>query len=253
MAQKIDRDAAAVRGFAVLEAIAGEDGPTTLAGLATKVGLPKPTVHRLLLQLGSAGLVSREPEGKRYAVGQRLSQLALKVLANSSRRGARHAILQGLVAELGETCNLTMLDGAEVLYLDRVETASPLRVNLQPGSRVPLHCTASGKLLLALLPAPRRARLLAQLAMPRHTAQTLTTRVELEKELKRVRADKVSTDNEEFITGLVCVAVPIVAQDGHALAAVAMQAPVARMPLERSIGHAPRLRTAALALAKTFE
>lgn len=253
MARKLDQSAASVRAFAVLDALVDDDGPVTLAELAGRVALPKPTVHRLLAQLETAQLVSREPEGRRFGVGPRLSQLALRVMTNSTVRGVRHAILQGLVDELGETCNLTMLDGAQIVYLDRVETPSPLRVNLQPGSTVPLHCTASGKLLLALLPAPRRGRLVAQMRLERQTENTLVDRAALEQELRRVRRDKVGVDAEEFVTGLVCVAVPIAGKDGRAIAAVAVQAPAARMPLERALGHVPRLRVAAAALAKSFE
>jgi DNA-binding IclR family transcriptional regulator len=252
MARKKDPASASVRSFAVLDALVADDGPVALADLAKRVGLPKPTVHRLLAQLEAAQLVGREPGGRRFSVGARLSALALRVLSNSTHRGARRAILQGLVDELGETCNLTMLDGAQIVYLDRVETPSPLRLNLQSGSRVPLHCTASGKLLLALLPAPRRARLVRQLKLDAQTPNTLTDRAALEAALKRVRRERLSVDAEEFITGLVCVAVPILAADGHAIAAVAMQAPVARMPLERALGHASRLREAATALGATF-
>ena len=252
MVRKRDASSACVRAFALLEVLAAEDGPVALADLASRVGLPKATVHRLLAQLAGAGLVGREPERRRFAVGARFSALALRVLANSTHRGVRRAILQGLVDELGETCNLTMLDGAEIVYLDRVDTPSPLRVNLQPGSKVPLHCTASGKLLLALLPAQRRARIVRHLRLEARTANTITARPALETTLKRIRRERLSTDAEEFITGLVCVAVPILAADGRALAAVAMQAPVARMPLERALRHATRLREAAGALAGSF-
>lgn len=253
MAKKNDRNAPTVRAFSVLDVLASNDRPVSLAELASQVRLPKPSVHRLLAQLGSVDLVRREPGGKRFAVGPRLSRLALHVLMNSTTRGTRHAILQRLVDELGETCNLTMLDGAEVVYLDRVEAAWPLRISLQPGSRVPLHCTASGKLLLALQPAAKRTRLLDRIALTRHTPHTLTERAPLEEELKRIRQRKVSTDNEEYLAGLVCVAVPITAPDGKAFAAVAVQALLARMPLERALGEVRRLKSAAAALASTFD
>ncbi len=253
MSAVLDRNSAAVRAFAVLDALAAADGPAALADLALQVGLPKPTVHRLLAQLESAGVVMREPQGKRFTVGTRLSRLALQVLANSTQRGARHATLRALVDDLGETCNLTMLDGDEVVYLDRVDTASQLRVSLQPGSRVPLHCSASGKLLAALLPAAQRTRLLEHATLAPFTAKTITTREALEAELARTRRDRVGTDDEEYITGLACVAVPVLNAGGRAIAAIAMQAPVARMPLARALGHVPRLREAAAALADTFE
>ncbi len=252
MSTVLDRHAAAVRAFAVLDALAAADGPATLADISVQVGLPKPTVHRLLAQLESAGVVMREPQGKRFSVGARMSRLALQVLANSTQRGSRHAILRALVDELGETCNLTILDRAEVVYLDRVDTASPLRVNLQPGSRVPLHCSASGKLLLALLPAQQRERVVANAILTRFTDNTLATREALEAELARIRREKAGTDNEEYLTGLVCVAVPVSDAGGRAIAAVAMQAPVARMPLARALEHLPQLRRAAAAMATTF-
>jgi IclR family acetate operon transcriptional repressor len=252
MSPDLDRSAAAIRAFAVLDALAATDGPATLAGISLQVGLPKPTVHRLLAQLVSAGVVTREPNGKRFAVGARLSRLALQVLSNSTQRGARHAILQGLVDNLGETCNLTMLDRAEVVYLDRVDSASPLRVSLQPGSRVPLHCSASGKLLLALQPAPQRARLLERATLTRFTDKTLVTQEAFEAELARIRRDKVGLDDEEYVTGLVCVAVPVTTAGGRAIAAIALQAPVARMPLSRALEHLPALRRAAGEIAKTF-
>ena len=253
MARKQDSTAASLRAFAALDALVDEDGPVALAEIAARIGLPKPTVHRLLAQLEEGELVQREPDGRRYVVGPRLASLALRVMTHSTHRGARHAILQGLVDELGETCNLTMLDGAQIVYLDRVETPSPLRVNLQPGSKVPLHCTASGKLLLALLPAARRTRLLEQVSLERHTDNPFVERAKLEDELKRVRREKLSVDAEEFVPGLVCAAVPIFARDGRAIAAVATQGPITRMPLERAIALAPRLREAATALAQTFE
>ena len=253
MARKQDSTAASLRAFAALDALVDEDGPVALAEIAARIGLPKPTVHRLLAQLEEGELVQREPDGRRYVVGPRLASLALRVMTHSTHRGARHAILQGLVDELGETCNLTMLDGAQIVYLDRVETPSPLRVNLQPGSKVPLHCTASGKLLLALLPAARRTRLLEQVQLERHTDNTFVERAKLEDELKRVRREKLSVDAAEFVPGLVCAAVPIFAKDGRAIAAVATQGPITRMPLERAIALAPRLREAATALAQTFE
>ena len=133
---------------------------------------------------------------------------------------------------MGETCNLTALSGAEVIYLDRVETAFPLRLDLRPGSRVPLHCSASGKLFLAHLPRAQRERLLDGLDYQRFTAHTLADRDALEAELERIRREGHSVDAEEFIDGLVCVAVPVRDEpDGPVRCAVALQAPAVRMSL----------------------
>jgi IclR family transcriptional regulator, acetate operon repressor len=252
MTTKLDRVPPLLRAFAVLEQVASGKQPLTLQEATAAAGLPKPTVHRLLAMLEHAGLVAREPDGKRVAPGPRLARLALDVLTNDAVRAPRRAILARLVDTVGETCNLTMLDGEQVLYLDRVESAWPLRVTLQPGSRVPLHCTASGKLLLALLPPARRARLLARLPLPAHTPNTITSRSALEQELRQIRRERVALDREEYLAGLVCVAVPVATSTRRVVASVAVHAPVMRMPLERALAHAPALASAADALGETF-
>jgi DNA-binding IclR family transcriptional regulator len=252
MPRKEDKVPATLRVFAVVEALARAERPRTLTGLADDAGLPKPTVYRMLAMLESAGLAAREPGLRRYAPGPRLAQLAREVMLNASYRAARHAILAQLVDEIGETCNFTMLDGAAVIYLERVEAAWPLRMTLSSGSHVPLHCTASGKLLLAMLPKSGREKLVAQLALPALTTRTITSRRRLEQELSRIRVQKYATDDEEYHTGLACVAVPVYDARRRASAAVAVHAPVSRMSLASALLHLPRLRQAATAMAATF-
>ncbi len=253
MARKIDRTPPLIRAMALLEHVARADGAATLQALTEAAGLPKPTVYRMLAMLDEAGLIAREPDGRRVVAGPRLSRLALDVLMNESVRTPRHVILARLAAEVGETVNLTMLDKGEIVYLDRVESAWPLRMTLQPGSRVPLHCTASGKLLLAAMPASRRRRVVATLELARYTDHTITDRRALEAELATIRRNGFSTDNEEFLAGVVCVAVPVTTVRGQVVASVAVHAPVARMPLARALSLAPVLRRAADALAASFD
>jgi DNA-binding IclR family transcriptional regulator len=252
VAHKIDQVPPALRAFSLLEVIARAERPLSLAQVAEGARLPKPTVHRIMGLLSAHGLVAREPDGRRYAVGPRLAAFGTGVLLNSNHRASRHAILQSLVEEIGETCNFTMLDGPNVLYIDRVETLAPLRLNLQTGSRVPLHCTASGKLLLAMLPKPRREHLLSEMPLPRYTEKTLTDRKKLERELGRIRTQRFSTDDEEFHAGVVCVAVPVRNAAGRTYAALAVHAPISRMPLARALEHLPVLQRAARDMAKTI-
>ncbi len=253
MSAKIDSSAAALRAFAILETVAQSDRPVSMTDVMQAVALPKATVYRMLSLLEDAKLVQREPASKRYAVGPRASRFALAALMNSASRGSRHAILQRLVDEVGETCNFTMLDGAEVVYLDRVETAWPLRMNLQTGSRVPLHCSASGKLLLAYAPKSARERLVQRLHLERYTDRTITTRAALARELERIRASGHSIDDEEYIAGLVCVAVPVRGVRGRCVAAVALHAPSSRLPLAEAIKFRPALARAAEELADTLD
>lgn len=241
-----------LRAIAVLEAIAAADGPIGLVELMDATGLPKPTVHRIVGLLLDAGLLLREAEGKRYAPGPRLASLGLAALTHVAWRAPRHAILKSLVAEIGETCNLTLLDGTEVVYLDRVEAAWPLRLHFQTGSRVPAHCSASGKLLLALLPSRERKRILEALPFSYHTAHTITRRRDLEAALKRIRSERLSTDDEEYLDGTVCVAVPVESDKRRVPAALAVHAPTSRMTLKQALQCVPALRRAAARLAESF-
>src|SRR5690606_10475408 len=122
--------------------------------------------------------------------------------------------------------------GAEFVYLDRVESAFPLRMELRPGTRVPLHCSASGKLFLAHLGAARRQALLDGLELSRFTATTLVQRSALEAELATIRRQGHAFDAGEFVDGLVCIAVPVRTAGERGLrCALALQAPSARVSL----------------------
>jgi DNA-binding IclR family transcriptional regulator len=246
------RASATGRALAVLECAARADRPVTLADLCEALALPKATAHRIAQTLEAEGMLLREPGSKRFSVGHRLATLAIDVLANSAHRGTRRAILQRLVDDIGETCNFTMFDGASVVYIDRVEAHWPLRMHLQPGSRVPLHCTASGKLFLSCLRASARRRLLRALPLERHTPNTITDPVRLEAALDKIRAHKVGTDNEEFLAGLVAVAVPVQDARGRVCAALAVHGPTARLSFERALACVPQLRAAAASLGATL-
>jgi DNA-binding IclR family transcriptional regulator len=250
--KKQDTPSATLRALTVLETVAKAEGPLALTEIMAATGLPKPTVHRILALLEDAGMLLREPQGKRYGPGPRLSALALDVVSGVAWRAPRQAILQAAVDEIGETCNLTMLDGAEVVYLDRVEAAWPLRLHLQSGSRVPAHCSASGKLLLALMPPRTRRAMVDTLPLPAFTAKTITDRDAFEEALKSIRKDRFSTDDEEYLDGMVCVAVPVEDDKRLVPAVLAVHAPVTRMGLDQALAHVPALRRAAARLVATF-
>lgn len=244
---------AILRAIRVLETIAASPTPPQLVDLCNATGLPKPTVFRILATLEYAGLVSREPGSKRYTCGRRLGELAGEVVLNSPARGARHAILEELVEQIGETCNLTIPNGSSVMYLDRVETAWPLRITLGAGSSVPLHASASGKLFLSHLPKRSRERFVRQSPLIRHTQHTLVDPAELAAEFDRIRRQGYATDNEEYLAGICCLAVPVHDAQARVVAALAMHAPVARMRLEQAMQFLPAMQAAAGAMGKTLE
>jgi IclR family transcriptional regulator, acetate operon repressor len=243
-------DTPTLRLFALLEVMAERDQLFSLQGLVDETGLPKPTLHRMLQGLESAGLLQREGDGRHYSTGVRLRRLAENLMLNSTYHGARHAVLRHLVETLGESCNITALSGNEVVYLDRVETAAPLRFYLHPGSRVPAHCSASGKLLLSQMTPAQRQRLLGHAPLEAYTPRTLTRLDALEREFKRIVRDGYAIDNEEFLPGLLCVAVLVPVNEGRSNLCVAVQAPMVRVSKERALAMLPALRRAAAALAE---
>ena len=253
----IDGDTPTLRLFALLEVIASRDQLFSLQGLVEEIGLPKPTLHRMLAQLEVAGLLQREGDGRHYSTGVRLRRLAENLLLNNTFHGARHAVMRRLVEEVGESCNLTALSGSEVVYLDRVETAAPLRFYLHPGSRVPAHCSASGKLFLAQMSPAQRRRLLAHGPLEQCTPKTLTDPNALDVEITKIRRDGYAIDDEEFLPGLLCIAVPVpvtgrgpgVAPASRSNLAIAVQAPIMRLTATRALQCLPALERAAQALA----
>lgn len=246
-------DTPTLRAFSVLEHLIAASRALSLAELAQIIDQPKPSLHRMLQSLEAGGLVAREPGQKNtYVIGPRLERLGVDVMMQSGARRQRHAILERLSTDLGETCNLSMLHDTQVLYLDRCESPWPLRLELKPGSHVPAHCSASGKLLLAMLPRAPRSALIRAMRLERFTPKTLADPNLLESELDRVVHKGIAVDNEEYVPGIVCVAVPVRDAQGRCIAAIAVHAPVSRMTLERALTFVPRLQDAAREMAATF-
>lgn len=238
-----------MRIFSLLELIAAKDEFVTLQGLATESGLPKPTLHRMLRQLEDAGLLVRQSDGRHYGTGARLRELAEDILLNAAQYGAAHGVLRHLAETTGESCNLTALSGDEVVYLDRIETTAPLRFTLAVGSRAPVHASASGKVLLAQMPPAQRRKLLGHSPLRSLTPATLTDPEEIETCLEEVRAQGWAIDDEEFLPGLVCIAVPVPTSRGRSNRCLAVQAPTLRVPADEAPKFVEPLLAAAASIA----
>lgn len=244
-----DNDAAAsssaARSLRLLSLLANEGRALSLADLAARLALPKGTAHRICTQLLATGFLARDVDERSFTVGPALRQMALDTLNHGVVRGLRHEVLAELVEKIGETCNFTTVDGTQVIYLDRVEARWPLRLTLDVGSHVPMHCTASGKLFLAGMPRPQRDALIERLPLKRMTRNTLASVKDLCAECDRIAEQGYACDREEFIAGLVAVAVPVPGLDGSNRAAIAVHGPLARFALEDAIGNLSAMQAAA--------
>ena len=250
---KEDAAGAVPKALRVLETVAARRRPLSIAEIAAALDLPQPTAHRIVGSLEKLGFVGREPGRRRIVEGARFVRLGLDVLRAAAGSGSRHAVLAALAKKTGESCNLGVLAGGHVVYVDRVETQWPLGLRFEPGSRVPLHCTAIGKLLLSQLPDDVLDSHLAAGSLSRYTATTITDARKLKAELRRTVAQGYSVDNQEFMSGVVCMAVPVRGpKDGHVCAGLAISAAQARHTLTGMKRFLPDLRTAAAKLERAL-
>jgi IclR family acetate operon transcriptional repressor len=244
-----DKASRSVRALEIVEAVASADRPMAVVDLIGLTGLPKATLHRLCNLLEAEGYLRSDLSGRGYVGGHRLAKLARLTLATSAERSYRHGILTAVSHEIGETCNIVIPQGTEMFYSDRVETKWPLRHQLPIGSNVPVHCTASGKLYMSSLTKRQCADLVSVLSLERFTDNTITDPKNFLQALVKIRRDRIGIDDEEFVEGMVAVAVPICDDKGRMVAALAFHAPTVRMALSKAVTYLPVLQKAALALS----
>ena len=236
----------------MLEQVARAQRPISATEIIEQMNLPKPSVNRILSQLEEEGFLQREPVKKRYLPGPRSSKFVLSIMSNDALGAPRHAILQALSDEIGETCNCTMLDGDRTVYFDRVEANWPIRIQLPIGSRLPLHCSASGKLFLAHMKPRLRQRLVFAAPLKRNTDRSITDPELLLAELKRIKSDGVGVDNEELMDGMVAIAVPVFNPSNQICFTLAVHAPKARKSLDELRQYLPSLRNAAASMTSIY-
>lgn len=240
------------KAFAVLEFVTATPGPVSMSTIIRATGITKPSAHRIVNMLCDMGYLDRDPTGRGVVVGLKLIGLAQRTVVAAAARKIRHSLLEELAAHVGETCNYGILTGAEVVYLDRVESKWPLGLRFAVGSQVPAHCTAIGKLLLSQLSEDALLAITSSVPLGRYTSRTLTNPLHLRRALGEIRENGIGIDDREFMDGVVCVAVPVVLPDGLCVGGIAISAPEARMTLESALAYVPKMREIAERYAQTF-
>jgi DNA-binding IclR family transcriptional regulator len=225
------------RGLKLLTLVA--DARRTLAAgeIAQLSGLHTSTVHRFLVNLESAGFLTREESTGRYQLGSACVTLGRAALDRLDVHHISLPYLQELNRLTRETIHLTVRHNLSAVYVEKLESLEPLRTFSQVGAAVPLHCTGVGKVFLAY--AEDRPALLSRLVLTRATSNSITSLQQLESELNRVRRQGYATDDEEYETHIRCIAGPLWDHAGHVRAAFSITGPAARMTKTRLRQLAP--------------
>lgn len=246
MATRVPQGTAALdKALDVLDAVGASPQGLSQAELAARLALPRTTLYRMLATLVARGLLRRDPHRRIYRIGFRCFEYARAAHAMPDLVAAAGAELRSLRDLTGETTYLAVLDGLEVLSLERIAGAHPLRSQAMPGQRKPLHCTSQGKAILAALDPVRRNALVREIALPALTPHTITDRRRLHAELKATAARGYSIEDEEIAEGVRCCGAAIVDPGGAVRGAISVAAPAFRLTRERVELLGPELAQAA--------
>lgn len=221
------------KALKIVDLLAETKREMALGEIAKKMNIAKSTLHGLLATLRDFNYIEQSPFDGKYRLGIRLFEVGNIVSNAWDVRQVAAPYLQSLVDNLEETVHLVILDKDEVLYIDKRESKQSFRMVSQVGNRLPAHCTGVGKALLANLTVSELKRIIAAKGLSRYTENTITDIKALEEELTQIRQQGYSIDNEEIMSGLRCVAVPIRDYSEKVCSAISIAGPNARMEGKR--------------------
>ncbi len=238
------------RALDVLEVLSREDD-LGVSEIAAATGLAVGTVHRLLSTLTSRGYVHRNARARRYGLG--LRSLALAVAARERVGPVARPFLEELTRTSGETANLAVLEANSTVYVEQATPDRMLRIFTEPGNRVPLHSSGTGKVLLAYQPPRLVDFVLGRAGLPRQTASTITEPAQLRAELRTIRRQGYAVDYEEQEEGVRCLAAPVFGPDGDIFAAMSISGPTGRLDGRRIEALVPHLKRISAALSEALD
>lgn len=217
------------RGLQLLEQLAAEEHPQTLSNLSIDTGIAASTLYRLLITLQRRGLVEFDSASQTWSIGIEAFRIGSAFRRRMNYLEASRQTMRELMTQTGETCNLGVLDGDDVVFLSQVETHHPIRAFFRPGTRGPLHASGIGKMLLAQLPDNTIQAWTKNHALAQLTDKTIICPLALVEELTKIKLRGWSLDDEESTLGMRCLAAPIFNEYGEAVAGVSISGPVTRI------------------------
>lgn len=232
------------RVLEIIEAVSYAPKPITPLELSQELDIPKPTIHRLIQNLVEEGFVAVDIGGG-IIPGRRVRNLSVALWQQRQFFNEREVILQKLVDDIEETCGIGIPYHMDMVYSNRVATSLPLQIYLPVGAKSPMWCTATGKLYLSQLSEASRRKMLRNLPLTKFTKNTIIDIETLNTELDNIAKTGIGVDNEEFISEMVAISVPILDKKSRYLASLYVHAPTIRITLDELMVHVPRLQAAA--------
>jgi IclR family pca regulon transcriptional regulator len=211
------------RGLAILVCFTPQRPVLGIADIADQLGMSRSTTHRYVITLLALGYLEQNASRK-YRLGLRVTDLGMSALNSTGLREHAHPYLEELRQRTSYTASLAVLDGPEILYVDRVPSfrrgQSKIDQGLHPGSRLPAYCTAMGKLLLAYLPEDEQRELIAEMKLVKHGPNTITSKKALREELDEIREESFAVNDQELTSDLHSIAAPVRDEAREVVAAV---------------------------------
>ncbi|MBA1334776.1 MAG: Transcriptional regulator, IclR family [Firmicutes bacterium] len=240
-----------VRALDIIELL-DREGELGISEISNTLGLEKTTVHRLISTLKFKGYVAQNKSNQKYSNSFKLFEMGNNVVEGLGLRRQAQPFMEELAEKSHEAVNLAILNGKHMFYIDKIESSETIKVDLRIGKRLPVYCTGLGKAMLAFMPEERVHELFKGETFVKYTKNTIDNVQGLMLELRRIKAQGYSIDNEEYIPGLVCVAAPVMSFRGEAVAALSVAVPKYRLEEgERDLGCLIGLvRTAAEKLSR---
>lgn len=214
------------KGLRVLEVFTAQDPEQNLSEIASRAGLDPGTAYRLVKTLVMLGYLRQMGGAKRYRLAMKVLDLGFQAIAGMDFHESSRPVLRSLVGEVNQAASLTVLDGAEILYVERVQAPwGRLGVNIRVGSRIPAYCSAAGHAILAHLPPKRGREILSMRERVKLTPSTPVTITDIERRLARVRKFGYALSDQDTVPGLRVLAAPVLDPDGHPFGAVSVASP----------------------------
>jgi len=221
------------RAADILELFLISESELSVKEISQKLSLSKSTAHGLIKTLDHRGYLQQNPDNLKYRLGMKLFELGNFIGNHLDIRGISQPIIKALVEELMETVHLVVRERDEVIYVEKVDGPRALRIYSQVGKRAPIHCTGVGKAILAYQDEKEIERILSSTLLESFTARTITDKDDIKNELKVIKKQGFSIDDEEIELGLKCIAAPIFDHLGNVIASISCASPKMRLDEER--------------------